>query len=472
MGWLRPNGVADEFSSLAIGQTIFTPHNIVTYSPALGDRPFAGHSWVAAESSWVREASEADPEDPKSKPRHRKRVTLEASAGVIGPVALSHVFQSAFHVLRESRIPKGWFSQLGDRPQANVLLRFEDIFIRTCNGKGFDFTNTERFAVGTTQSYVAVGGTARLSPFELPGFPGNRIGFSAAGRTAPKKFGFALVGGAEARWMAHNSFLGDRQDIRRESLIYEWTYGVEARWKEWRLSYTQVERSREFETDRPEIPERHAYAAIQITRTEPVAPSSFTFAKLRGLRANLRFGKGRSHVTPGVPADPGVSHAASWGAEKSLTKRLSLGWEKTGLAREQGPPGSTRCALIAAPCHRDTFLLANVVTFGVQLLPGPLENRALSLQLRGGAGSAAIKVEETPDTGAILEPSKEQFGIARSNGLAWLAGLRATHRLGEPVSATADLALSQLNLDGEARQRARYWTATFGLQLHPWGRDH
>jgi hypothetical protein len=488
MQWLKPSGLATESSSLTVGQTIFTPHNIVTYNPPAGDRPFAGFLWVGAESSWVREESWPDPEAEDleasaAKAHGQKRVTLHLDVGMIGPAALSHVSQSSVHVLRESRIPKGWFSQLGNRPQANAFVRVEDrlVRLRRCRSGSdssrrltwFDFTTMGRLALGTTQTYAAVGGTARLSPHHLTGFPANVVWASAAPRRPEEeRLAVALVGGFEARAMVHNAFLGDAPEISRRTLLYEWKFGLEVRWREWGVSYTQVNRSQEFETALAEVPKRHAYAAIEIVRTVPSRASSFDWTSLRGLRGNLRLGKGRSEVRPGVPADPGLSFAGSWGLEKTIWKPLALGWEKTGITREQGPPGSTPCELTEAPCHRDTFLLANIFSLGAEVRLAKRGSGGLALQLRLGAGPAKIKIEEIPDAGDVIEPPKDRFGVETSNGLGWLAGLRASYALGRSVSAVGDVAYVDLHLDDTGGQRASYWTATFGIQLHPWGRDH
>lgn len=483
MGWLKPAGLATMSSSLTFGQSIFTPHNIVTYTPPAGDRPFAGFLWLGAESSWTREESKPDPEaeGPPGRTHRQRRVTLHMDVGIMGPAAMSHVSQTSFHVLRESRMPKGWFSQLGNSPEANAFVRLEDRWIRLQRRKSdpgrkltwFDLTTNGRVTLGTTQTYAALGGTARLSPHDIKGFPANVIFASAAPRRPDEeKLAIALVGGFEARAMVHNAFLGDAPDISRKTLLYEWKLGLELRWREWGVSYTQVNRSQEFETGLSEIPERHAFAAIQIVRTVPSHPASFNWARLNGLRGNLRFGKGRSEVRPGLPADPHLSFAGSWGIEKTIWKPLALGYEKTALTREQGPPGSTPCALIDEPCHRDTFLLPHIFWLGAEL---PLLRRAnggLKLQLRAGAGPASIKVEEVPDAGEVLEPTKEQFGIRTSSGLGWLAGIRASYALSRPVSLVGDLAYASLRINDTAEERASYWTATLGIQLHPWGQGH
>lgn len=478
LDWVDPRGGSIRGSSLSIGQTIFTPHNIVTYDPAPGDRPFAGYLWLGAASSALRREARANPALGLGHQRAR-RVSLELDLGLVGPGAGAHTAQGAFHVLRESRMPKGWYTQLGNSPQINGILRCEDQWLRLersalRDGKTvpltwFDFTSDVRLAAGTTQTYAALGGTVRVSPYDIQTFPATTIAMSIAPSAAPStkpEFGFALVAGGEVRGMAYNKFL-DAPDIEPEHLLTEWKFGVEVWWRHWQLSYLQVNRSREFESDQP-LPERHAFATIQLTRGYAWKDTPESLDWLKGVRANLRLGRGRSEVEPGVPADPQLSLAASWGVEVPVWRRLVFGWEKASLAREHGRPGASPCTVAPAPCHVDTFLLGDAFSAGVELLPG---TSRFGVQVRAGVGPGRIKREEISDTGSLLEPDRETFGVTTESGLAKLVGARVSWRVGAPLSLALDGTWTAIASDDPTRAEASFWTATFGVQIHPMGRN-
>ena len=51
----------DKGSSVVLGQTIFTPQNIITYKPRQDDRPFVGHLYAGVASVYQR----AGPDKPR-----------------------------------------------------------------------------------------------------------------------------------------------------------------------------------------------------------------------------------------------------------------------------------------------------------------------------------------------------------------------------------------------------------------------
>ena len=482
---LTPCGAEAPQSHWSLGQTIFTPHNIITYSPPAGDRAFAGFLWFGFSTSLTRlgyrpeplevegPLAENSPPSATPKGKHDRRVSLELDLGLIGPYAQGHTAQSAFHVLRESRIPKGWSHELGHRPQIGGLLRLEDRFFqRRCDScktpkRWFDVTSDVRVALGTMQTYGALGATARLSLWNLPGFPANPIPYSID-RSAAKGLRFALVGGGEARGVAHNAFLGDDREIEREHMLTEWRFGIEFSLREWQLSYLQINRSREFKSPHPELPGAHSYAAIELRRGIPISDPSTTSKALRGLRANLRLGRGKSTIEPSLPVKPELSLAASGGLEFALPHRFAFAYEKTGVVREGGSPGSLPCEAKSAPCHRDLFMLGSMFTAGLDLLPS---NSRMAFQLRGGGGPSTLKEQEIPDTGSSLEPKRETFISKSHKARGWLAGGRLSWRAGAPVSVALDGAWTRLSPKEGPFTKSSYWTATLGIQIHPFGRD-
>lgn len=447
-------------SSFFFGQTIFTPQNIITYAPRQDDRPFVGFLYGGVSS--VIAADWAEDEGKTLRPR---RITGQISAGVTGyDLALAHTAQAAFHVLRESRIPKGWSTQAGNRPEANALLIWEEMFSpRNKRGDPLDLTIVGKAALGTTQIYGSAEGVIRAG-WNLSGFPPANIP-RAADIGAPRRIEVASFVGAEVRASALNR-LADQGGEGRPSfkpLVYEWRIGAMARLKNGlTISYAVRRRSQEIEPLPPGLLASHWIGSLQIAKSpgDPAARERFAFMK--GVRANLRLGRGGSSTEPGLPADPRLSLAGHWGLEKSLfSNRWAVAVEATGVAREHGLGDGTS--------HQDTFLLAKVATLGREVLPRASGRHRL--QLRLGGGMSLVKTQTTPSEGDIDEPELPE--AVAEKGWSGLAGVRYAKQLGKYASIATDLAVSRLYLDGSEAgvRRAAYWTWTWGLQLHPWGRD-
>jgi lipid A 3-O-deacylase len=444
----------DKSSSVVLGQTVFTPQNIITYEPRQDDRPFVGHLYVGVASVYQR--------DGRDVPRWR-RFTGRLTIGVTGDAAGAHTAQAAFHVLRESRIPKGWHTQNGFRIEPNALLRWEEVLRLPCfSRRAVNFTTTTQAALGTTQSFVSLDGTLRVG-WPLSGFPPLNIPVAAADANAEENkqekdptphLEFALFAGAEGKAMAWNRLArqsGTGPDI--EHLVYEWRLGAMARFKNGlSVSYAVRRRSQEIEPLPEGLLAKHWIGSLQIAKSVS-GTKACGCRPLRGLRANFDLGRGKSRTEAAVPADPALSLAGHWGIEKSLYgDRLAVAVESTGVVREHGRGDGTRAA-----------------TLGLEVLPC-LQSRH-RLQLRVGVGSALVKTQTTPSEGDIEEP-RPLLEVAE-RGASVLGGLRYALRVGKPMSVVANATYSHLFFDGDETgvRRARFWTVTGGVQLHLWGRD-
>jgi lipid A 3-O-deacylase len=450
-------------TGLLFGQTIFTPQNIVTYEPRQDDRPFVGHlygglSWDLTKRAWSFD------DGRWLRPR---RWTARVIAGVTGPQASGHSAQAGFHVLRESRIPKGWYTENGTRVQANAMLMREDGFkVFGLRDDRINGTLMERAVVGTVQDYVAIGTTLRVGK-SLTAFPPTGIP-ERAGTTLTPRTEWGLFGGIEGRAYARNQ-LSDQGGEGRPSFVplqWEWRAGGYARLKSGLgLSYTVIRRSQEIEPLPSGLVARHWVGALQISKS-PGPPSSGVGRVgrwLAGTRVNLGLGRGRSEVVEGLPAAPDLSLASQWSLEYALFgDRFAVGAETIGLAREQGPN-------TADPGHKDTFLHANALTVGVELLPRKL--RRHRLQLRVGGGKASAQIQTIPGEGGIAQPEIPDSIV--DDGWSALAGVRYLFRTGKPLSLGTNFSYSRLDLDGEQTgvRDARFWSWTVGVQIHPWGRD-
>lgn len=456
---------AENVQSFVLGQTILTPRNLITYFPSKADRPFAAFLFTGAEASRVRNTQVDSPSSSTEKWRLMPaRLTLGVYGGMIGPSALGRDTQSGWHVLRQNRLVKGWsVDQLGNEPQLNLRLAYDHIPLRKAGWA--DLTLSSETSLGTTQTYAGAGATVRLG-YGLSTFPGTTIAYSAV-PPASGRFEFGLQGGVRARYMARNAFIegtfSDPTTLTLERALTEVSVGFETRWQHWRLTYLIVDRSREFSPRPAEMSERHRFAALNLSR-EPWDGSGDRWLPAwltNGTRLNLRFGRGRSDTTPERPVDPRVSLAAAQGLEHAFRigkARFSAAYEQSGVGREEGPPAGR-------PIHTDLFLTSHALVVGFEPLPATSRH---SIQLRGGGGRASIKLQTTPDTRTIIEPETDE---ATEGGRSLTGGLRYALRLGRPLSLVVDVTSTRLTSDTAVIRKATSTAATFGVQIHPWGRE-
>lgn len=459
--------------SAQIGQTIFTPHNIITYLPRAEDRPFGAFLYVGAESVRVRRDHLYPETGGVLRPR---RLVFSANVGLIGTAAGGRISQSAFHVLRENRMAKGWLvSQLPNQLQINFRLANEHIVLSTADlvntasegsflkkwGSFFDLTLMEEAVLGTAQTYAGIGGTVRLGR-GLSSLPNGVVAFSAADSTT-KAFEISARAGGRFRGMLRNAFISGPfghstgHEITRG--LKEWHVGFEVRWHEWRFSYIVVTRGNEIRELAAGLPREHSFAAIGLARESgPWGAHKKEFRRIAsGTRLNLRLGRAKTSITPDGPVSHKPSLAASWGLEHALPLSFSIAWEKTGATREGGPP--------VGGVHTDQFLLANAFTLAWET---PSKTSRHKLQVRAGGGPALAKYQVTPDTGTLDEPEPVS---TIEKGKNWLGGVRYSFRIAVPVSLTFDVARSRLTIDKAIVTRANFTSFTFGIQIHPWRRD-
>jgi lipid A 3-O-deacylase len=107
----------DAGEMLVFGQNFFTPLVITTFEPDPQDRPFAGLLFGGLRIDQTESAA------PDQKKFHKRvQHSLEVVGGFMGPLALADQVQTGVHLLRGSRIPKGWERQLGTELAVNANL--------------------------------------------------------------------------------------------------------------------------------------------------------------------------------------------------------------------------------------------------------------------------------------------------------------------------------------------------------------
>lgn len=239
-------------TSLALGQSMFTPEDITVAGLIPDDRPYAG--WLYLTGGFVIE-------DVNSMDLH----TVELTLGIVGPQAYADETQIRWHELIGSPRPSGWSHQLRNEP--GLVIGYERKR-RYAWETGFDwvpqFDLTPHGAVnlGNVFTNVAGGLTLRFGnglsdekgrPIDY-GAPRIQPSLSGSGFFRPRKghFGWYVFAGVEGRAVARNIFLdgstfADSHHVDKQPLVGDLQGGLVLTYSDWRLSYTQIFRTQEFE---------------------------------------------------------------------------------------------------------------------------------------------------------------------------------------------------------------------------------
>ena len=230
-------------ASLSIGQNIYTPEDTTAVQWVPQDRPYAG--WLYA--GFGIEANQGS----------RRCDKLGLEIGVVGPDSLAENVQSFWHSLFGLNVPKGWDNQLNNEPGLVLsyvqMRRYEvkNLFL----GLDFDLLPNLGGSLGNVFTYAQAGLAIRFGsdlsydfgpPRIRPGLPGSSY-------FRPKKgFFWYVFGGFQGRAVLRNIFLdgntfSDSHSVEKEPFVGDLQAGLVVQWDSFRISYTQVVRSKEFE---------------------------------------------------------------------------------------------------------------------------------------------------------------------------------------------------------------------------------
>lgn len=234
----------------AFGQNIYTPQNQDTFNPDPADRPYAG--WSYLELTFL------------SKSEHVAD-TVSFQLGIVGPHSYAQDLQQAIHAWINDSPINGWDHQLHDEVGLNVIYeRKWRMYARALEGNlGIDLVTHAGFSLGNIQTHANAGGMLRLG-FNLPsdfgvqlirpGGVGNSPVDDRDPRLAPNsRRSFFLFGAADGRAVARDIFLDgntfrDSPSVEKENFVADLSYGVGFITGRWQFTFTQVIRTREFET--------------------------------------------------------------------------------------------------------------------------------------------------------------------------------------------------------------------------------
>lgn len=232
----------------AIGQNMYTPEDIGDPAPQPDDRPWAG--WLYGEVSIV---SETD----------RRLDSAALTFGMVGPWSGAEWAQKRWHELIYASEPKGWDNQLDNEPAINLTVdrQWRYYALPDIAGLNADFTPHLGGALGNVYTYAAAGVTARFGsgldkdfggpPRIRPSLPG-AAHFEAKESCSEYFCGWYGFAGVEGRAVLRNIFLdgntfGGGPSVDRKLFVGDLQAGAALLFRRFRLTYTIVFRTREFD---------------------------------------------------------------------------------------------------------------------------------------------------------------------------------------------------------------------------------
>lgn len=225
----------------ALGQEIYTPRDLSAAPPDPNDRPYAG---------WLYYSLGVTAEQEKLLDQ------LQLTVGIVGPDAQADAVQRTAHHLFGGEAPKGWDYQLKNEPGINAgyFRTWRKAFEARTDGYEFDVSPYLGGMIGNVSTYAAGGVTARFGrnlpldyglPRVQPSMPG---GFYFKPETGLHWY---LFGGVAGRLVARNIFLEGNTFERGPGVdprpyVVDVSLGVVVAWSRWRVAYTHILRTQEF----------------------------------------------------------------------------------------------------------------------------------------------------------------------------------------------------------------------------------
>jgi lipid A 3-O-deacylase len=445
-GWIP--GRRDFQPSLGIvaGQNFFTPEVITTFAPDPTDRPFAGLLYGGVRI----DVTEIAPVNERSLRAYaRVQHSIEMVGGFLGPIALADQVQTGVHLLRQSRIPKGWERQLG----TELALNGSYLGRVKLGWHFFDMIPHAGIALGTVQTFGNAGATARVG-WNMSGFPALLNPLTVSPLALPTKWEVAFGAGVEGRYYFRNAYvdgglLGGHPKVDGRRDISDYRLGAMVRICSWSFSYNYVHRSREFELPPGGGDGEHDFGSVSLNNDfgmnpcEPVDRNwlltDWTFDVGIGGAISRHAGTGSEETRDGMSMRAGLT--------KGIVGPFALGAELVGAVREGNVAD-------IAGFHRDAFLVTKAITLAWRPKLGPG-----TLIVRGGVGCALYKIEATRG----LEHNAER----EDTGTGWLAALGYDLPSNRTISLGVDVVWSHLGVASAAGPDASFLSTTFGFNWRP-----
>ena len=224
----------------SLGQSMFTPENVLATNVVKNQRPYAG--WLYGSAGLIAE-------------NDKILERFELTAGIVGPSSLTYETQRFIHKMRENIVPRGWDNQLED--ELGFIISYEKAYKEYYDfgfwGLGVDIMPKAGLALGNVRTHATAGATLRLGR-DLPsdyGPPKIRPRLPGSEYFKPTKdFGWYFFADIEARAVARNIFLDgntfrDSHNVDKKLLVGDLQTGVAVTLGNYRIAYTHIFRSKE-----------------------------------------------------------------------------------------------------------------------------------------------------------------------------------------------------------------------------------
>ena len=254
LSWLYPIGdVHGGRLGFAAGQMLYTPSNTAAHELVPDDRPYAGWLYFSVAAMAETKGDVLDAELDALD-------TVELSLGVVGPLAGGRYVQNTVHEIIGVDTAEGWDNQLKNEPA--VMLTAERKWRPQPGSLGplsYDIIPNIGASVGNVMTLVNVGSTVRLGQGLHVDYGPPHIRPSLSGLDAVEptggRFAWYLFAGAEGRAVFHNIFLdgntfSDSHSVDRNVFVGDLLGGAALVYDKYRLAFTQIYRTREFETQK------------------------------------------------------------------------------------------------------------------------------------------------------------------------------------------------------------------------------
>jgi len=229
--------------SLSMGQNIYTPEDTTVSKLVPNDRPYAG--WLYMGFGIVANQGS------------RRYDKLKLEVGIVGPGSGARDVQTFWHSLLSLPVPQGWNNQLENEPGAVLYYEQARRFDRknVLFGLAMDVIPHFGGSLGNVFTYASLGLTTRLGPDLRNDFGPPRIRPSLPGGGYFRRkegFNWYLFAGLEGRAVLRNIFLDgntftDSHSVDRKLMVGDLQAGLAIQYKSFRLTYTQIFRTKEFE---------------------------------------------------------------------------------------------------------------------------------------------------------------------------------------------------------------------------------
>lgn len=230
--------------SISIGQSIYTPENIDTTELVPDERPYAGWLYIGF-GLMANQGNE----------HYDRYDKLQLEIGVIGPMSFAEDVQRFIHSIIGARIPQGWEHQL--KNELGVALYYEQAYRIIPKQKIFtfeyDIVPLVGGCIGNVFTYLNAGIVLRIGKDLKKDFGPPRINPSlpGGGYFSTEKFAWDFFVGSGGRMVLQNIFLDgntfkDSHSVNKKYLVGDVQAGFSLRWQNFRVSYTQIFRTREF----------------------------------------------------------------------------------------------------------------------------------------------------------------------------------------------------------------------------------